>query len=517
MSAGAGPAHGDGPLERSIDALPLPSYAPATAGAVPTIKPWQQRIDESGQRECEGLAIEMMEAEIKEWRAAAALASRQPVEAAAPAAGAAVQMPSPLLYYRADENGDIVWGEDCVCVDDVYSTGTSGEADESGYSGRKAFSEQQVEEIANARAEEARREAAAKLERAERALKRAGFTDQGGAEWKPPIGPQPRFIEVPVQRTAGGDAVPYGWVQFIDGTQTQNFARDEAELKTIKDMFRIMKYPGKAEYVPVFAAQPVEEAAAQADGGSFISLPFGGPAITNMGKAPQNFGKFLFTSGLNLEEDQHRYWADSKDESRAALPPAPEGWAWRRAGDDLIDFVHVIERGTGTFKVLLYRDSLVRRVGDRLEIRPTYRKPDETLIDVIGSNPDAADGLADGWIFGGFIITHDAFGNTLGTGKTSRYDIVKEGHQTRHVFYDISPPNDELLPCPFCNGDPTLEDHRTIWTVTCKCGACVLGDRAPEPDSTEDDEYWAGIRSTAVAAWNRRAALRQPGALGDRK
>jgi hypothetical protein len=36
-----------------------------------------------------------------------------------------------------------------------------------------------------------------RLDRAERALLRAGFQDLGGQEWKPPLGPAPRFIEVP--------------------------------------------------------------------------------------------------------------------------------------------------------------------------------------------------------------------------------------------------------------------------------------------------------------------------------
>lgn len=40
------------------------------------------------------------------------------------------------------------------------------------------------------------REQGKRIERAEGALKRAGFEDLGGAEWKPPIGPAPRFIEV---------------------------------------------------------------------------------------------------------------------------------------------------------------------------------------------------------------------------------------------------------------------------------------------------------------------------------
>lgn len=51
---------------------------------------------------------------------------------------------------------------------------------------------------------------------------------------------------------AAAQQEPYGWLQFIDGVKTQNFARTQDELKNIKDMFRLMKHPGKAEYIPVF-------------------------------------------------------------------------------------------------------------------------------------------------------------------------------------------------------------------------------------------------------------------------
>jgi hypothetical protein len=64
-----------------------------------------------------------------------------------------------------------------------------------------------------------------------------------------------------------------------------------------------------------------------------------------------------------------------------------------------------------------------------------------------------------------------------------------------------------LKPCPFCGGVPDLEDSRTIWVVRCKCGACVLGERAPEPDGHESGAYWDRIRQTAIEAWNRRASL----------
>ena len=46
----------------------------------------------------------------------------------------------------------------------------------------------------------------ARIDRAERALIRAGFVDHGAQEWKPPVGPAPRFIEVPAApATASGD------------------------------------------------------------------------------------------------------------------------------------------------------------------------------------------------------------------------------------------------------------------------------------------------------------------------
>lgn len=64
----------------------------------------------------------------------------------------------------------------------------------------------------------------------------------------------------------------------------------------------------------------------------------------------------------------------------------------------------------------------------------------------------------------------------------------------------------ELKACPFCGGSAEIEDHRTIFAVRCKCGCCVLGDRAPEPDGSESDEYWESIQATAIFRWNTRAA-----------
>jgi hypothetical protein len=60
------------------------------------------------------------------------------------------------------------------------------------------------------------------------------------------------------------NAEPHGWLQFIDGVKTQNFARTAEELEDIKRVFRLMKHTGKAEYVPVYAA-PTGSAAAPAE------------------------------------------------------------------------------------------------------------------------------------------------------------------------------------------------------------------------------------------------------------
>jgi len=63
--------------------------------------------------------------------------------------------------------------------------------------------------------------------------------------------------------TDAGKAQPYGWVQFIDGEKTQNFCRDEAELKQCKEMAAIFAKGRQVEYVPVFAtpAQATPEGA----------------------------------------------------------------------------------------------------------------------------------------------------------------------------------------------------------------------------------------------------------------
>jgi hypothetical protein len=58
---------------------------------------------------------------------------------------------------------------------------------------------------------------------------------------------------VSAQQGAAVDAKPYGWVQFIDGQQTQNFARDEAELENVKWVTGLsLKGEHAVEYVQVF-------------------------------------------------------------------------------------------------------------------------------------------------------------------------------------------------------------------------------------------------------------------------
>lgn len=48
----------------------------------------------------------------------------------------------------------------------------------------------------------------ARIDRAERALIRAGFVDHGAQEWKPPVGPAPRFIEVPASIESAAAPAP---------------------------------------------------------------------------------------------------------------------------------------------------------------------------------------------------------------------------------------------------------------------------------------------------------------------
>jgi len=69
----------------------------------------------------------------------------------------------------------------------------------------------------------------------------------------------------------------------------------------------------------------------------------------------------------------------------------------------------------------------------------------------------------------------------------------------------------DLLPCPFCGNSATIDDCRTIWRVQCnnvQCSACVLGERAPEPDGTEPNGYWEKFEQSAVDRWNRRPNIK---------
>ena len=56
---------------------------------------------------------------------------------------------------------------------------------------------------------------------------------------------------VPAQAGAA-EWEPCGWIQFIGGVQTQNFARDEEELTTVKHISEVMRTEGKIEYVQVY-------------------------------------------------------------------------------------------------------------------------------------------------------------------------------------------------------------------------------------------------------------------------
>ena len=68
-----------------------------------------------------------------------------------------------------------------------------------------------------------------------------------------------------------------------------------------------------------------------------------------------------------------------------------------------------------------------------------------------------------------------------------------------------------ILPCPFCGSEASLEDKRLLWVVRCSgCGACVLGDRAPEPEQELPESYWEPLRQSAVDCWNQRSAWQHP-------
>jgi hypothetical protein len=68
-----------------------------------------------------------------------------------------------------------------------------------------------------------------------------------------------------------------------------------------------------------------------------------------------------------------------------------------------------------------------------------------------------------------------------------------------------------LRPCPFCGSAATLEDERLLWVARCTgCGACVLGDRAPDPEQEMPSAYWESFKQSAVDRWNRQAAPPTP-------
>jgi hypothetical protein len=68
-----------------------------------------------------------------------------------------------------------------------------------------------------------------------------------------------------------------------------------------------------------------------------------------------------------------------------------------------------------------------------------------------------------------------------------------------------------LKPCPFCGSAATLEDERLLWVARCTgCGACVLGDHAPEPEQEMPSAYWEPFKQSAVDRWNRRATPPAP-------
>ena len=66
----------------------------------------------------------------------------------------------------------------------------------------------------------------------------------------------------------------------------------------------------------------------------------------------------------------------------------------------------------------------------------------------------------------------------------------------------------ELMQCPFCGEQPELKDHRLIWSVECKCGATVIGDRAPEPTRTKSVSYWNKFEQSAIDKWNARVGVK---------
>src|SRR5690348_6422501 len=61
----------------------------------------------------------------------------------------------------------------------------------------------------------------------------------------------------------------------------------------------------------------------------------------------------------------------------------------------------------------------------------------------------------------------------------------------------------ELLSCA-CGGIGILEDHRTIFSVTCnQCDVTVLGIRVSEEKAgIKNKKFWEDIRQSAIKRWN---------------
>jgi hypothetical protein len=69
----------------------------------------------------------------------------------------------------------------------------------------------------------------------------------------------------------------------------------------------------------------------------------------------------------------------------------------------------------------------------------------------------------------------------------------------------------ELLPCPFCGGEPTIEESDSLYdyAIACYNADCAANPRVfIEPAKQGDD-----IRAIANSAWNTRASCHLPAAL----
>lgn len=64
-----------------------------------------------------------------------------------------------------------------------------------------------------------------------------------------PQQPAPAVGEDAVRRVAG-------WISYVDGVKSQNFARDKDELANLKRMASLMKMDTRVEYLPVYFYEP---------------------------------------------------------------------------------------------------------------------------------------------------------------------------------------------------------------------------------------------------------------------